>query len=100
MGRKNAMTLTRKERVRRVIQRASVDRLPAQVNYTHTIGDKLVAHLGLSLTELQSAVEACVQTLAADSSGLVLAPSYSLTVDIPLENIDALLAASVGWETY
>jgi uroporphyrinogen decarboxylase len=43
--------------------------------------------------EVRSAVDTCVQTLAADGTGLVVAPSHRLTADIPLENVDALLAA-------
>jgi len=67
-----------------------------------TFGDRLAFYGGVSTqtvlphgtpAEVQSAVEACVQTLAADGTGLVVAPSHRMTADIPLENVDALLAA-------
>ncbi len=51
------MTLTHKERMRRAIQREPVDRLPTQVNYTHAMGEKLAAHLGISLTELPARLD-------------------------------------------
>jgi hypothetical protein len=34
-----------------------------------------------------------VQTLAADGTGLVIAPSHRMTEDIPIENVEAMLAA-------
>jgi len=43
--------------------------------------------------EVGSAVKACARTLAVDGTGLVIAPSHRMTADIPMENIDALLAA-------
>lgn len=43
--------------------------------------------------EVRAAVDACVRTLAADGTGLVAGPSHRLTADIPMENVDALLAA-------
>jgi len=46
------MELTRKERMRRAIQRQPVDRLPTQINTTHAMGEKLAAHLGVSPAEL------------------------------------------------
>ncbi|MEA3459444.1 MAG: uroporphyrinogen decarboxylase family protein [Chloroflexota bacterium] len=67
-----------------------------------TFGDRLAFYGGVSTqtvlprgtpAEVQSAVEACVQTLAADGTGLVVAPSHRMTADIPMENVDALLAA-------
>jgi uroporphyrinogen decarboxylase len=50
--------------------------------------------------EVQAAVGGCVQTLAADGTGLVVAPSHRMTGDIPLKNVDALLAsfAALGEE--
>jgi uroporphyrinogen decarboxylase len=67
-----------------------------------TFGDRLSFYGGVSTqtvlpqgtpAEVRSAVETCVQTLAADGSGLVVAPSHRLTADVPMENVDALLAA-------
>ena len=43
-----------------------------------------------------SAVDDCVGTLAANGTGLVVAPSHRMTEDIPLQNVDALLAAFAG----
>jgi uroporphyrinogen decarboxylase len=67
-----------------------------------TFGDRLAFYGGVSTqtvlphgtpTQVSSAVLGCVQTLAANGTGLVLAPSHRLTADIPVENIDVLLAA-------
>ena len=44
--------LTHKERMLRAVRREPIDRLPTQINYTHAMGEKLAAHLGVSLTEL------------------------------------------------
>ena len=46
--------------------------------------------------EVGLAVEDCVATLAANGTGLVVAPSHRMTGDIPLQNVDALLAAFAG----
>jgi uroporphyrinogen decarboxylase len=68
-------------------------------------GDRLAFYGGVSTQttlphgsprEVRSAVEACVETLAGDGSGLVIAPSHRLTADIPMENVDALLEAFVA----
>lgn len=48
---------------------------------------------GGSPAKVQAAVAACVQTLAHDSTGLLLGPSHRMMTDIPLENVDALLTA-------
>lgn len=48
-------------------------------------------------SQVTEAVAACVRTLAPTGSGLVLAPSHRLTADIPLANVDALLAASTSF---
>jgi uroporphyrinogen decarboxylase len=67
-----------------------------------TFGDRLAFYGGVSTqtvlphgtpSQVSSAVRDCAQTLAADGTGLVLAPSHRLTADIPVENIDVLLAA-------
>lgn len=43
--------------------------------------------------DVQAAVRTCRRTLAPNGTGLILAPSHRLTSDIPLENVEALLAA-------
>jgi uroporphyrinogen decarboxylase len=67
----------------------------------HTFGDRLAFYGGVSTqsvlphgtpAEVDSAVRACVQTLAADGTGLVIAPSHRMTEDIPIENVEAMLA--------
>jgi len=67
-----------------------------------TFGDRLAFYGGVSTqtvlprgtpVEVERAVVACVQALAPEGTGLVMAPSHRLTADIPLENVDALLAA-------
>jgi uroporphyrinogen decarboxylase len=65
-------------------------------------GDRLAFYGGVSTqtvlphgtpAEVDAAVSSCVRTLASDGTGLVLAPSHRMTADIPVENVDALLAA-------
>jgi uroporphyrinogen decarboxylase len=46
--------------------------------------------------EAKQAVTNCLATLAPDNTGLVLAPSHRLMTDVPLENVDALLAALIA----
>jgi uroporphyrinogen decarboxylase len=67
----------------------------------HAFGDRLAFYGGVSTqtvlphgtpSQVSSAVRSCVQTLAAGGTGLVLAPSHRLTADIPVENVDVLLA--------
>ena len=43
--------------------------------------------------DVQTAVDLCVRTLARDGTGLLLGPSHRMMEEIPLENVDALLAA-------
>ena len=66
-----------------------------------TFGDRLAFYGGVSTqtvmprgtpAEVRSATEACVRELAADGTGLLIAPSHRMMVDIPMENVDALLA--------
>jgi uroporphyrinogen decarboxylase len=67
-----------------------------------TFGDRLAFYGGVSTQtvlpygkpdQVTSAVNHCVQTLAADNTGLMVAPSHRMTADIPMENVDALLSA-------
>jgi uroporphyrinogen decarboxylase len=51
------MRLTHKERTRRAFWREPVDRLPTQVNVTHAFGEKLAAHLGVSLANLNARLD-------------------------------------------
>ena len=43
--------------------------------------------------EVQSAIAECVHTLAPDNTGLIIAPSHRMMLDIPLENVTAMLEA-------
>ncbi len=43
--------------------------------------------------EVQAAVAACIRDLAPDGTGLLLAPSHRMMTDIPMQNVEALLAA-------
>lgn len=45
-------TMTPKERMRSALLRNPVDRLPTQVNYTQSMGEKLAKHLQVSVAEL------------------------------------------------
>ena len=42
------MTLTPRERVLRTLRHEPVDRLPTQVNYTTTMGQRMSEHFGVS----------------------------------------------------
>jgi uroporphyrinogen decarboxylase len=41
--------------------------------------------------DVRNAVKDCMQQLAIEGTGLVIAPSHRVMTDIPLENIEALL---------
>jgi uroporphyrinogen decarboxylase len=43
--------------------------------------------------EVKQAVSACINTLAPEGTGLVIAPSHRMMTDIPMENIAAMLQA-------
>lgn len=67
-----------------------------------TYGDRLAFYGGVSTqsvlpygspAEVRAAVERAVATLASDGTGLLLAPSHRMAEDIPMANVDALLAA-------
>jgi uroporphyrinogen decarboxylase len=66
-----------------------------------TFGDRLAFYGGVSTQtvlphgtpdDVRAAVAACRSSLAPDGSGLILAPSHRLMADIPMANLDALLA--------
>ena len=46
------MTVTCKERMRRALNHEPVDRIPTQVNYTQAMGQRMAAHLGVTIDEL------------------------------------------------
>ena len=46
-----------------------------------------------SPVDVKQAIEDCVEHLALEGTGLVIAPSHRMMTDIPLENIAALLDA-------
>lgn len=67
-----------------------------------TFGNRLACYGGISTQtvlpqgsphEVKRAVADCLSVLAPDHTGLVLAPSHRLMTDVPLENVEALLAA-------
>jgi len=67
-----------------------------------TFGDRLAFYGGISTqtvlpsgspAEVKAAVADCVRTLAADGTGLVVAPSHRMMTDIPMQNVEALLEA-------
>jgi uroporphyrinogen decarboxylase len=66
-----------------------------------TFGDRLAYYGGVSTQtvlphgsppEVKRAVADCMEVLAPDNTGLLLAPSHRLMTDVPLENVEALLA--------
>jgi uroporphyrinogen decarboxylase len=48
---------SKKERLKRAMTYQEVDRLPTQINYTHSMGEKLAAHLGVSQAELPTRLD-------------------------------------------
>jgi uroporphyrinogen decarboxylase len=67
-----------------------------------TFGNRLACYGGISTQtvlpqgspqEVRRAVAECMARLAPDGTGLVLAPSHRLMTDVPLDNVEALLAA-------
>jgi len=68
----------------------------------HTFNGKLAFYGGISTQtvlphgqpqEVQAAIEACLRDLAPEGTGLLLAPSHRMMTDIPLSNVEALVAA-------
>lgn len=49
--------LTHKERMRRALRHAPVDRLPTQVSYTRAMGEKLADHFGVTLADLPARLD-------------------------------------------
>jgi uroporphyrinogen decarboxylase len=43
--------------------------------------------------EVKRAVSTCINTLAPEGTGLVIAPSHRMMTDIPMENVAAMLTA-------
>ena len=67
-----------------------------------TFRDRLAYYGGISTQtvlpygtpkEVHSAIIECVHTLAPDDTGLIVAPSHRMMLDIPLENVIAMLEA-------
>jgi uroporphyrinogen decarboxylase len=46
-----------------------------------------------SLIEVQAAVQQCARNLAPEGTGLLIGPSHRMLTDIPLSNVEAMLAA-------
>jgi uroporphyrinogen decarboxylase len=68
-----------------------------------SFGDQLAFYGGVSTqtvlpqgnpAEVKRAVEEAVHILAADGTGLLLAPSHRMMSDIPMQNVDAFLEAA------
>jgi uroporphyrinogen decarboxylase len=78
---------------------------PEVVDHTwlrKNFGDQLAFFGGMSTqtvlsngtpSEVSQAVAACRANLAPDNTGLLLAPSHRMMTDIPMENVEALLAS-------
>jgi uroporphyrinogen decarboxylase len=100
------MAMTKKERVRRTLQRQAVDRLPTQINYTQAMGEKLAAHLDVSPEELPQRLDnhllrvdiACPRRVSGDGKiaydwwgvGWSTETEGYWPVDSPLSDTDAL----------
>jgi hypothetical protein len=115
------MTLTHKERLRRALQYEPVDRLPTQVNYTAEMGHLLAAHFEVSLAALPARLDNHMVRVdlshqgylsedglarfdwwgvgwTPDNTGLLIAPSHRMMKDIPMANVEALLATFASLE--
>jgi uroporphyrinogen decarboxylase len=51
------MSMTRKERMRRALAHEPVDRIPTQINYTPSMGQRLAAHLAVTPAELPNLLD-------------------------------------------
>jgi uroporphyrinogen decarboxylase len=49
--------------------------------------------------KVRATVRECAQTLAPDHTGLLIAPSHRMMVDIPMENVEAFMEASAELRT-
>lgn len=67
-----------------------------------TFGNNLAYYGGVSTQavlpfgtpeQVKAATQACARTLAPDYTGLLIAPSHRMMVDIPMENVEAFMAA-------
>jgi uroporphyrinogen decarboxylase len=56
------------------------------------VSTQTVLPYGLPL-EVQAAVQQCAHDLAPDKTGLLIGPSHRMMTDIPLSNVEAMLAA-------
>lgn len=70
-----------------------------------TFGNKLAYYGGVSTqsvmpfgspADVKAAVKACAQTLAPNHTGLVIAPSHRMMVDIPMANVEAFMEATAA----
>ncbi len=68
------------------------DTFGTQLAYYGGVSTQSVLPFGTP-TEVRTAVFEAVSRLAPDGTGLLLAPSHRMMSDIPMENVDALLAA-------
>ena len=73
-----------------------------------TFGERLSYYGGISTQtvlpngspdDVRAAVAAAARSLAPDGTGIMLAPSHRMMADIPMANVDALLAAFAPVET-
>src|SRR5512139_2448778 len=51
------MILNHKERMQRALLRQPIDRIPTQINYTASMGQKLAASFGTAVTDLPRALD-------------------------------------------
>ena len=63
-----------------------------QLSFYGGISTQTVLPYG-STAEVQAAVQRCAQDLAPGHTGLLIGPSHRMMTDIPLSNVDAMLAA-------
>ena len=73
-----------------------------------TFGNNLAYYGGVSTQsvmpfgspdKVKATVRECAQTLAPDHTGLLIAPSHRMMVDIPMENVGAFMEASAELRT-
>lgn len=74
-----------RERIQAAMERRPVDRIPTDIWATPEVWTKLEARFGS-----RAEVRHCIDALASDGTGYILASCHNLQSNTPLENILAL----------
>jgi uroporphyrinogen decarboxylase len=72
-----------------------IDHFQGKLSFYGGISTQTVLPYGTP-EEVKTAVSTCIQNLAPNGTGLIIAPSHRMMTDIPIENVAALRAAFLG----